>query len=321
MTATAERASPEGPARSAQRPGERHQANFTVARDRDVLDDACVRRAAVRAAERGYYVFPTRPGGKEPRKGLSWPAAATCDPVAAGNAHWLPGENYGIAAKLSGLVILDLDMPKAGYQFPPEWQAEPSIRDGKDVLAALCERAGQPWPATCTVATPAGGWHLYYTAPAGRAIGNRPLGPLIDVRGGGTSNGGYVLGPGSILGGRTYEVTDGQDPAALPGWIADLLDPPAGATRSAPRAGLATPAAGSAYGRLRGLVAFVLEGTPGDRNGRLHWAACRGARLVAAGYYDRDTVERVLVEAALRAGLRGGEIEARRTIASGMRSA
>ena len=212
---------------------------ITRGNDRDALTDACVRHAAVEAAERGWYTFPTRPGGKEPRRGLAWPEAATCDPARVGNARWQPGENYGVAAKRSGLIILDTDMPKPGYQFPPEWQAEPGIRDGKDVLATLAERAGQPWPVTYTVQTPSGGWHLYYIAPTGRAIGNRPLGPLIDVRGGGESNGGYVIGPGSVLNGRAYEVVDGQDPQPLPAWIADLLDPRRG--QSAPGAWPASP--------------------------------------------------------------------------------
>ena len=34
---------------------------------RDVSIDACVRHAALLSAERGWCVFPARPGGKEPR--------------------------------------------------------------------------------------------------------------------------------------------------------------------------------------------------------------------------------------------------------------
>jgi hypothetical protein len=67
-------------------------------------------------------------------------------------------------------------------------------------------------------------------------------------------------------------------------------------------------------------VDAVLNSEPGTRNGRLYWAACRTAEMVVAGQVDRTTAERVLVAAALEAGLRGGEAEARRTVASGMRS-
>lgn len=272
------------------------------------------RDAAVAAARRGWYVFPVRAGGKQPRAGLSWPDAACADPRRVAAAGWRPGENYGVAAKPSGLVVVDLDRPKPGYALPSAWRDEPGIADGRDVLAALAERGGRPWPATFTVATPSGGWHLYFRAAPGRRIGNRPLGPLIDIRGGGDSNGGYVVGPGSVIDGRRYEVIDGRDPEPLPGWIADLLDPPRPGA-AAPRGAQAPP---ELYPRLRGLVRHVLEGTPGDRNGRLYWAACRAGEMVAAREISRESAELVLVQAAVEAGLRGGESEARRTVASGL---
>jgi len=276
--------------------------------------DAAVRRAAM-AAGRGWFVFPTRPGGKEPRGGLSWPRVATADRARLAVAAWRPGENYGVAAKPSGLVIIDLDRPKPGHEFPPSWRDEPGVNDGADVLAVLAERAGvAQWPLTFTVATPSGGRHLYYLAPGGRPIGNKPLGPLIDVRGGGTGDGGYVLGPGSVLNGRAYEVIDGQDPAPLPGWIADLLDPPRpdpGAARPAARPGDRVAA------RLDGLIETVLTAQPGERNNVLHWAACRGAEMTAAGQVTADDVHACLGEAAARIGLDDGE--ARRTIESAFR--
>ncbi len=286
-------------------------------------DRADIREAALWAARRGWSVFPTRPGGKEPRPGLSWPNAATADPGLVARAHWQPGEGYGIAAKASGLVILDLDQPKPGYQLPEAWQDEPGVHNGADVLAALAERAGvTSWPATFTVTTPSGGAHLYYLAPGGRTIGNRPAGPLLDVRGGGEGNGGYVLGPGTVLNGKAYELTDDQDPQPLPGWIADLLDPPGLAEPGRPEH--CAPALPAALGvqprsRLRGVIEHVLGGPPGDRNGRLHWAACRAGEMIAAGQLDEATAEHVLLQAAAAAGLVGGEREARATIASGLR--
>jgi Bifunctional DNA primase/polymerase, N-terminal len=279
------------------------------------------REAAAFAAARGCYVFPTRPGGKEPRAGLSWPEAATCDLSRLARAQWRPGENYGIAAKLSGYVILDLDKPKPDYVLPARWRGwadETGIKDGADVLAVIAERCGvTEWPATFTVRTPSGGMHLYYVAPRGRNIGNRPLGPMIDVRGGGEGNGGYVLGPGSMLGGREYVIIDDQDPQPLPGWVADLLDPP-----QQPAESRQVPVhRGSVHARLRGLVSVVLDGQQGDRNGRVFWAACRASELISAGLVEREVAETALISAALASGLRGGEPEARKTVASGMRAA
>jgi hypothetical protein len=102
----------------------------------------------------------------------------------------------------------------------------------------------------------------------------------------------------------------------VPGWLAEALRP-----RPAPEREHQAGYPASMYGALRGLVGFVLGGTPGvDRNDRLFWAACRAAGMVAARKVDPAMAEAVLVEAALRAGLRGGEPEARRTVASGLRA-
>jgi len=42
--------------------------------------------------------------------------------------------------------------------------------------------------------------------------------------------------------------------------------------------------------------------------------------MITEGKMTREVAERVLLDAALESGLRGGESEARRTIASGLRS-
>lgn len=293
-----------------------------------------IRAAAVRAAERGWWVFPTRPGSKEPRRGLSWPKAATSDPEVVARCSWQPGENYGIAAKPSGLVILDLDWPKPGYQLPPTWRDEPGIAYGGDVLAALCERHGQAWPDTFRVQTPRRGDQLYFRAPAGRSIGNHSPWPLIDVRGGGDGEGGYVVGPGSVIderaykepeiraqvrGGRPYVViNDPGDPLPeLPAWIANALDPPAVSPRTGTAVPLSVERGGRIAARLDGLIGTVLDAKPGERNNTLHWAACRGAEMIAAGQVTADEVHACLGEAACRAGL--DDREAHRTIASALR--
>jgi Bifunctional DNA primase/polymerase, N-terminal len=279
--------------------------------------------AAGLAAARGWYVFPVEPNGKKPRvvapgKRFPWATWSTNDPEKVMGSHWRPNENYGIAAKLSGLVVVDLDRLKPdSLKRWPEWLGEPGIRHGWDTLAALAERAGVtglPW--TYTVRTPGGGAHLYYLAPDGPPVPNRCPGPMIDIKAAGGQDGGYVVGPGSVIDGRSYEVTDDQDPVPLPAWLGAAIAGPQRPERPATTA--AMPAAGT-YGRLRGLVQHVLDGGPGDRNGRVHWAACRAAEMIRDGQVDEATAEQVLTEAALAAGLRGGEAEARRTIASGLR--
>ncbi len=269
--------------------------------------DPALQVAAAMHAARGRHVFPCLPGDKRPAVD-KWEQRALAD-LERVRRYWPgPRHNIGVACGPSRLVVLDLDTHGT---LPEDWRL-PGIRDGKDVLAQICEWAGQDWPATHTVATPSGGWHLYFRAPDDVEIRNSAslIGPMVDVR----ARGGYVIGQCSIIGGRAYEAVDADDPAPLPPWIASLL------TRR-PSAGRPRSSHGTASGRLRGLVAMVRDAQPGDRNGPLYWASCRAAEMIAAGEVEPDAAEEHLVAAALEAGLRGGEREARRTFASGQRTA
>jgi hypothetical protein len=310
-------------------------------------DCDAIRAAALRAAERGWHPFPTSPGQKVPRRGLSWPAAACADLRRLSAATWHPGEGYGIACKPSGLVVVDLDRWKRDTVLPAAWQDVPGITDGADVLAELASRAGQSWPLTRWVRTPTGGHHLYYVALPGRAVGNSQgrLGPMIDVRGGGGGDGGYVLGVGTVLderaypddpiaaamvrGGKAYELIHDQDPEPLPGWLADLLDPPQRPSAAPhvipPRPGLRrSDVPPGAYGRMCGVLDRLAAAQPGEgRNAVLHWAACRFGELVTAGKIDAHTAESALYMAAVANGhvAKHGERGTCATIRSGLRQA
>jgi hypothetical protein len=256
----------------------------------------------VAAARRGWHVFPVVPGTKRPAVDR-WEQRACADPEAVAR-HW-PGlqHNIGIAAGPSGLAVLDLD---THGELPEEWRELPGVKDGQDVLAALCEWAGQPWPYTYWVATPSAGWHLYFAAPGGPEIRNSAglLGPLVDVRGAG----GYVVGAGSVVDGKPYRVLDDRPPTPLPGWLARMLT-----SRPEPPRPPGPCRAGNLDARLAGLVRTVETAPQGQRNDALYWAACRAAELEDTG---QVVVTAALVAAALTAGL--SEREARRTIASAL---
>ena len=159
------------------------------------------------------------------------------------------GEQGGLVSRLRAVVgakdeqiaALDLDVPKPGKPMAPEWAAIPGVTDGADVLAVLCERHGQPWPVTYWVRTPSGGQHLYFRAIPGRPMpcsqgtARTGLGPMIDVKAAGGDGGGYVIGPGSFIGGGKYEVIHDQEPELFPVWLADLLDPPGRPVSDHPR--------------------------------------------------------------------------------------
>ena len=284
--------------------------------------------AALTCAAHGWHVFPVRPRAKKPpafpghkaedctgrdprcRSGhTGWEPRATTDPGRIGRAWAAAPYNIGVACGPSGLIVVDLDTPKPGEVPPPEW-AGPGITDGADVLAALCERHGQPLPfETFIVRTGRGGLHLYFTAPPGARLGNtagehgRGLGWLIDTRG----HGGYVVAPGSAVdlpGGGTgrYEVIYDRAPALLPDWLAALLTAPA--TGNPPP--VSRPAGpdqvrdldrftATALRRETDLVRAAVEG---GRNHALNKAAYQLGQLIAAGALPEDLARAELYDAA-----------------------
>ena len=95
--------------------------------------------------------------------------------------------NYAYRPCHLGCVVLDADLYKG---------VDPAT------LALL--------PPTRTVSTPSGGEHRYYRTAD--QLGNAKFAPTIDVR---CANG-YVLGPGSVIDGREYVLSDPRQPEPLP---------------------------------------------------------------------------------------------------------
>ena len=115
-----------------------------------------------------------------------------------------PEANYGVLLG-GGLIVLDVDLHPGGG-------------NGFHSLTEL-EKEGRTLPPTFTVRTPSGGGeHRYFRVKAGRSIPT--LGsfmPGLDRKG----EGGYVVGPGSIVQGTTYEVTNDVLIADAPEWLLD----------------------------------------------------------------------------------------------------
>jgi bifunctional DNA primase/polymerase-like protein len=301
-------------------------------------------RAALAAADRGWHVFPLRPGQKAPafhgydrcpRTGVctaghvGWERRATADPDRI-QAAWVDGgpyarSNIGIACGPSNLVVVDLDTAKPD-DTPPEWvQAEPGVRDGQDVLAVLAEQLGEELPGdTYTVATPSGGLHLYFAAPDGVRPGNtagergQGLGWKIDTR----AHGGQVVAAGSTVGGRRYRVLADVDPAPLPTWLVDLLTP--APPPPVPTVPVRTGTAGrDAYlnAAIHGNTAKVIDAKT-ERNAALYGASVALGQLVAGGAVTEAEVTAALMSAAAKHIVLGAysERQARQTIASGLRN-
>lgn len=185
---------------------------------RNVLPDELLR-----AASRGWQLFPVRARAKTPLV-KEWRKVATNDVAQlAAWARAFSGCNWGMATgSTSDVAVIDIDGP-----------------EGRASSAEL-ERQGLTFPSTLVAITGRldGGEHRYYRMPLGRDIRNDQSGkiaPHIDLRG----NGGYVVCPPSLHeSGKQYSFIDPDVPLAnLPDWLVDRLTlspripPPAGCER------------------------------------------------------------------------------------------
>ncbi|MEU5547357.1 bifunctional DNA primase/polymerase [Streptomyces sioyaensis] len=265
--------------------------------------------AALDAAEHGWSVIPLRPGDKRPalHGEASCPGTGDC---AGGHRKWEQRAttdrdrirtawsahpfNVGIATGPSGLVVVDLDMPKTKHNSNADTPC------GVTTFKALCERTGHPVPTTRTVRTASGGIHLYFTAPLGTRLTNTAgmLGPLIDTR----AWGGYVVAPGSTVHSGAYAVEDAAPVLQLPDWLLNTLKPP---QKPAKSVNLALPDEVGRYAAavLRKEQAAIRAAVKPNRERTLFEAARAMGRFVAWGDIPRHEVEQAFQGAAESTGL------------------
>lgn len=169
----------------------------------------CTVDIALAHAARGFAVFPLKPDSKLPAvKG--WPHLATSD-VGKIRELWAdaPAANVGIytgaAFESDHIAVVDVDVKKG--------------KPGLESLAQL-EREHGELPPTLTVTTPTGGKHLYFRVPVPVSSPADKFAPGIDIR----SAGAYVVGPGSVVDDKAYEVVDPAAPIAdAPPWLVERL--------------------------------------------------------------------------------------------------
>jgi hypothetical protein len=161
----------------------------------------------------GLHLFPLEGNSKLPAI-KNYPNVATTDPDQI--KKWFGNgavRNIGVSTSHfstdEALVVVDVD-----------------TKHGKrgDLSLAQLELEGFELPLTLTVSTPSGGSHLYYRTPKAVRQGVDLLGNGLDIR----SLGGYVVGPSSIIDGRSYVITNKSPIAPAPEWLIARL----GAARS-----------------------------------------------------------------------------------------
>lgn len=271
--------------------------------------------AALSAADRGWRVFPLRPDDKRPAI-RDWQPRATCDHARITACWARTPYNVGIACGPSGLVVLDLDVPKEEGRRPAGWTGE-LTRTGTDTLAAVAEKICEPFPcASYSVVTGSGGTHLYFSAPAGEPLRNTAgrIGWLVDTR----ADGGYVVAAGSVVDGRSYRVRTNGEVDDLPGWVTTVLRPREELALTTRPVSIADIRHVSNYAAaaLRSEVEHVLKAEAGTRNHTLNAASYALGQLVGAGLLPGELTAAALTRAARATGLRDHEI--RSTVRSGL---
>ncbi|AZM77212.1 DNA primase [Streptomyces sp. KPB2] len=283
--------------------------------------------AALNAAARGWHVFPLRPGTKRPalhggtacrgtgpcaRGHLKWEDRATIDPDRIRAAWSRAPYNVGVATGPSGLVVIDLDVPKDN--------SNGDAPCGAATFAALCERAGHAVPDTYRTRTASGGQHLYFAAPSWTRLANTAgtVAASVDTR----AWGGYVVAAGSTLPTGTYEALCAPETAALPGWLLSILQP-APARPAGPLRLPAVNGSRAAVAALNAECANVTAAPEGLRNVTLNRSAFKVGRFVAWGDLPRQVAEDAFQAAGEAVGLTAAECRAtiRSALDSSLRTA
>lgn len=259
---------------------------------------------------RGFHVFPVEPYEKIPfqvyGRGLTWSESATDNPGDLRELGWPDDANIGVACKLSGLLVIDIEGEHSdGYN--------PAARPW---LTALLGGV----PSTYITGTPSLGEHWYFRNPGTYGNGTGLLPDGIDVRGG-SGLGGYVLGAGSYVieqkkgyEGR-YEAINKSRVRPLPAEIERLLI----ATERPKGPVVVETSSRRALGRAEGILAWVLSAEPGRRADYVFKSGIYFAPLI--GVLGQDAAEAWLLDAAGEIGAVGkyGERECLRFIRNGFR--
>lgn len=239
---------------------------------------------ALRLARIGVPVFPCVADGKRPLTAHGFLDATTDEQRLRSWWQRHPQANLAVPTGVGTFDVLDVDVRPSGSGYPAYQQLlREGLLDGNSHV----------------IVTPSGGLHVYFDGSA--QASSRLPGRHLDFK----AQGGYVLVPPSVVGGRPYELLQrSAGPHRGLNWraVREVLQPTvalpgrSAVARQMPRG-------------IEPLAAWVARLPEGQRNTGTFWAACRA---VEQGISDL----RPIVEAAVQAGL--PRREATRTVASAL---
>ena len=249
--------------------------------------------AVVDFVGRGWWVFPCRPGRKEPVGGRGFHDASN-----------------------------DVEIVRQWWDDQPDCNV--GLHLGKSVLFALdIEVDEHPWleklKVDCTFvqATANGGWHFVFRQPEDWIVPSVPLGQLDDqaeIKG----DGGYILlAPSSLFGSVAklgmptgYQVVSGREPNVAPDWLLrSIKEHLARSYRekqeavSAQRFQLLQGGLNaSADDRIAELLSSVRDAAKGTRSNTLISVAASMGRVVGGGYISHGQAVQMLEDVTIGSG-------------------
>lgn len=165
---------------------------------------------ALKSAEKGFYIFRLKANSKTPLSS-GWQNEATRDPSTI--KKWFsknPNLNYGIYAGKFGVsdALLIVDVDNKGE------------KKGDEEVFKL-ELEGFEFPKTYSQFTPTGGKHYVYRIQNAVKQSVGKIAPGLDIR----SRGGYVVGSGSIISGKSYTLEE-HTIIEAPAWLIEKCGKP-----------------------------------------------------------------------------------------------
>jgi len=194
---------------------------------------------ALQLAQQKVRFFPVRPNSKLPAV-TDFSTKATSNPEQLTEYFGATDFNSGIAcgkvAEGLYLVGFDIDNKKGG--------------NGYETVELMAE-LGEEFPLTWAQKTPSGGEHRLFWSPVPIKQGTNVAGAGVDFRG----DGGYLVGPGSKIGGVYYNVLHNLPIAKFPQWAIDRWEKKA-TLHSLPVKGAGKPVENQVYA-LQQSVAYL----------------------------------------------------------------
>jgi KaiC/GvpD/RAD55 family RecA-like ATPase len=214
--------------------------------------------AALDAVRRGFSVINCRPGTKEPI-GKEWQFRTVSDEAGVRKlwtTHVLGFdveriEDYNIGISTDELLVLDVDV-RDGKQGQKSF-------DELDIMHGL--------PETFTVRTASGGLHYYFRPRNPVRPSASKIGLHLDVKGWH----GQVLGPGSVIDGKRYEIVKDLPIADAPEWLEEAAGRPTLTAAIAPVPGLELDTESA----KRRAISFLDLVAPGQADGSTYGTAVR----------------------------------------------